>query len=663
MFGPFPAKELSSLRKLKYLDLSSNEVYAPMGLQGYKGLRNLEILNLSFNALNNSIFPFVSAVTSLTTLSLGSNEMDGSFPAEELKDLANLELLDLSENKFNGSISMQDLSALRKLKALDLSDNKFSGSIDFQGICEMKNMQELDLSNNNFVGQFPLCLTGLTELQVLDLSSNQLSGNVPSSLGNLESLKYISLIDNNFEGFFSLSSIANLSELRLFKLSSRSNSIQVECENSWKPTFQVSVIALPSCNLVKIPYFLLYQKDLSHVDLSDNKIAEAFPSWLLENNTELQVLFLQNNSFTSFQLPKSARKLLLMDVSANEFNHPLPENIGWIFPHLLYLKLAHNGFKGNLPSSLGNLKEIKYLDMSHNSFQGKLPRSFVKRCDSIILSHNKLSGEVFPESLNFTGIFELLLDNNQFTGEIGQGLRKLEDLYVLDISNNRLTGVIPRWIGEISTLNVLMISNNMLEGEIPAASLFNKLQLELLDLSGNMLSGDIPLHASSTLPNIVLLQNNHLTGTISDWPSWGQVLDLSNNRLSGNIPKFQKFQDSRITLLRGNNFTGSIPRQVCDLRNIQLLDLADNMLTGTIPSCLNNTSFGLGKESYYDYSSMPSDRFFFSLFSPQKDFDIIGGSGIYYKARIALQPFMLPYTATTLIKIVFATKHRDMIPT
>ncbi|KAG2313279.1 hypothetical protein Bca52824_024836 [Brassica carinata] len=664
-------KSLGRLRKLEILDLSSNDfvsdpfsflksapslttlflqdndMFEDFPAKGYKGLGNLEILNLSFNALNTSIFPFVSALTSLTTLCLKSNQMDGSFPAEELKDLTNLELLDLSENNFNGSIPIRGSSKL-------LSYNIFS----LGWICEMKNMQELDLSNNKLGGQFPVCLTGLTELRVLDLSSNQLSGNVPSSLGNLESLNYLSLIDNNFEGFFSLSSLANLSELRLFKLSSRSKSFQVECDNSWKPKkFQVNVIVLPSCNLVKVPYFLRYQKDLTHVDLSDNKIAEAFPSWLLENNTKLQVLFLQNNSFTSFQLPKSARKLLLMDVSTNEFNQLLPSNIGWIFPQLMYLKLAHNGFKGNLPSSLGNLKEIRYLDMSHNSFQGKLPRSFVKNCDSIILSHNKLSGEMLLESFNFTGILELSMDNNHFTGEIGQGFRKLEDLYVLDISNNRLTGVIPRWIGELSNLIVLVISNNMLEGEIPA-SLFNKLNLELLDLSGNMLSGDIPVHANSKVPGVLFLQDNHLSGIISDRLRDVQVLDLRNNRLSGNIPKFSESRSSYTILLRGNNFTGSIPRHVCGLRNIQLLDLAENMLTGTIPSCLDNTSFGLGKETDYDYGSMSQVDVTIPRFSPQKDFDYFDGSGIYFKARIALHPFTVPDTSITQIKIEFATKHR-----
>ena len=61
----------------------------------------------------------------------------------------------------------------------------------------------------------------------------------------------------------------------------------------------------------------------------------------------------------------------------NDFNHNFPENIGWILPSLRYVNLANNGFQGNLPSSLGNMKKIQFLDISHNKFHGKLPKSFI----------------------------------------------------------------------------------------------------------------------------------------------------------------------------------------------------------------------------------------------------------------------------------------------
>lgn len=328
----------------------------------------------------------------------------------------------------------------------------------------------------------------------------------------------------------------------MFKLSSKSNSLQVVFESYWKPNFQLSVISLRCCNLEKVPHFLLHQNDLRHVDLSENKISGNIPSWLLANNTKLEALVLRNNSFPSFRLPRSSHSLVYLDVSVNEFSHLVPENIGWILPHLRYMNLANNGFQGNLPSSLGNMKKIEFLDISHNSFNGNLPRSILQGCYSMIVlkvSHNKLSGEVFAESANLTSIDILCMD------KIGQGLRNLRYFLLLDISNNNLTGTIPSWIGEIP-LYALLLSDNSLEGEIPV-SLFNTSNLRLLNLSANMLSGGIPTHSKFTFHAELFLQDNNLSGDIPDTLLADvEILDLRNNRLSGNIPDFINTESIKI---------------------------------------------------------------------------------------------------------------------
>ncbi|CAF2199764.1 unnamed protein product [Brassica napus] len=514
---------LHPFEDVRSLDLSFNSFSGLFDdVEGYKSLgrlRNLEILDFSFNSFNNSIFPFLDAATSLTTLSLSGNSFNGPFPDKELTDLTNLQVLDLSANRFNGSLSMIMFLGKAIFLCVILSCGSFTCPEEAESsgsklICEMKNMQELNLRGNKLLGQFPLCLTVLTGLQYLDLSANQLTGRVPSSLGNLGSLKHLSLLDNNFEGLFSFGLLANLSELRVFKIGSKSKSFQVDSIN-------------------------------------------------------------------------------------NAFNHMLPEDIGWVLPHLLYINLANNGFHGYLPSSLGNMKELSYLDLSHNSFHGKLPRSFVMGCYSmeiLTLSHNKLSGEVFPESVNFTRIRKLSMDNNLFTGKVGQGLRNFKYLSLLDISNNNLTGVIPSWIGEFTYLYELQLSDNSLEGEIPI-SLFNLTDLLLLDLSANLLTGGIPPHVNSERTVVLLLQDNKLSGVIPNTLLTNvSVLDLRNNRLSGNIPAFTNTQDTHTLLLRGNNLTGSIPRQLCGLRNLKLFDLANNRLNGSIPSCFSNTSFVLRKK-------------------------------------------------------------------
>ncbi|KAL0694822.1 hypothetical protein Bca4012_062002 [Brassica carinata] len=643
----YPFEELQSLNLSSRWSNGFSALFDD--LEGYKSLRrlrNLEILVLSINTFNNSILPYLTTATSLTTLFLRDNEMDGPFPMKELKDLTNLEFLDLSINKFNGSIPVQGLSHLRKLKALDLSRNEFTGWGQLQGkICELKNLQELDLSYNQLIGEFPLCLTSLTRVRVLDLSSNHMTGKVPSAIGSIESLEYLSLFDNDFRGFFSLGSLANLSKLKVLKLSSISNSLQVESEGSWKLEFQLHVIAFRSCDLEKLPHFLLHQKELRLVDLSDNRLHGLFPSWLMENNTNLQVLLLQNNSFTNFQLPKSAHSLLLLDASANELSQLFPYDIGWILPNLRHLNLSKNSLQGNLPSSLGNMKKMYFLDLSHNDLYGKLPRSLTIGCYSLMfvkLSHNKLSGNIFPEPTNLTSLQVLSLDNNQFSGRIGDGLLNSSYMSVLDLSNNYLTGVIPSWIGDLNGLSMLLISNNYLEGHIPV-SLNNIFRLVLLDLSANRLSGDLP-HRFNSDTRMLFLQDNNFSGTIPD--------------------TFVSNQKIYILLLRGNNLTGSIPYQMCGLSNIQLLDLSNNRLSGSIPSCFSNISFSFptlqhdGEEGYDGAGAIFVSSDIFGGMGLDEDFFSTEDLGRYYRSKLMLDPFTVDYTADSVIEVQFAAKRR-----
>ncbi|CAF2060857.1 unnamed protein product [Brassica napus] len=182
-FGTLSLKENSLLNlsllhpfeDIRSLNLSRNNYYYNQfsglfdDVEGYKTLRKLrklEIMDLSRNRFNNSIFRFLNSAISLKTLFLGDNNFyGGSLPAKELKDLTNLELLDLSGNRFNGSIPIQELSALSKLKSLDLSRNKFSELSKLQGkfclhfagyksLRRLRNLKILDLSENNFDNKY-----------------------------------------------------------------------------------------------------------------------------------------------------------------------------------------------------------------------------------------------------------------------------------------------------------------------------------------------------------------------------------------------------------------------------------------------------------------------------------------------------------------------------
>ncbi|KAG7585608.1 Leucine-rich repeat [Arabidopsis thaliana x Arabidopsis arenosa] len=616
-------KTVSSFSEVQSLELSARLNGFVDNVEGYKSLRklrNLEIMDLSYNRFNNSILPFLNAATSLTSLSLQNNSMEGPFPFEEIKDLTNLQQLDLSRNRLNGPM---------------------------QVVCELKNLWELDLRENYFVGQLPLCLGRLNKLRVLDFSSNQLNGNLPSSFNSLESLEYLSLLDNNFTSLFSFDPLANLTKLKVFKLSSTSDMLQIKTESNWGPKFQfqLSVVVLRVCSLEKIPSFLEHQKNLRLIDLSNNRLSGKFPTWLLANNPELKVLQLQNNLFTIFDMPTIVHNLEFLDFSVNDISGLLPDNIGHALPNLVRMNGSNNGFQGHLPSSMGEMVNVTFLDLSYNNFSGNLPRSFVMGCFSLKhlkLSHNKFNGHFLPRETSFTSLEELRIDSNLFTGKIGVGLLSSNTtLSILDMSNNFLTGDIPSWMANLSSLNMLSISNNFLEGTIPPSLLAISF-LSLIDLSGNILSGALPSHVGGEFGIKLFLHDNNLTGPIPDTLlEKVQILDLRYNKLSGSIPEFVNTESIFILLLRGNNLTGPISRTLCHLRKIRLLDFSDNKLNGFIPSCLYNLSFGREDTNLNIGTAI-------SKITPFK----------FYESTFVVEEFVVMSSSLQEIEIKFSTKRR-----
>ncbi|XP_040999488.1 LOW QUALITY PROTEIN: receptor-like protein 13 [Juglans microcarpa x Juglans regia] len=414
-------------------------------------LENLEILDLRYNELNDTSFlQSIAAVKSLKTLNLLGNQLTGSFPTKELANLTNLEVLILGGNHFGGRLAIQEFCALKKLEVLDLSDNYFDGIL-------------------------PPCINNMTSLVVLDISNNQFNGNASSSYveASGRSLKYIDFSYNQFVGIFSFNLFANYSKLEVLRFNGQNNKVEIETEGSmgWSPLFQLKIIELPYCSLNKltgsIPKFLLAQHELDTVNLSHNKLKGNFPNWLVENNTRLRVLDLQNNSFVGqLYLPTLIHThMVWMDVSANHLDGKLSENIGRIFPNLVYLNLSNNKLEGNLPSSIGGMLYLDILDFSSNNFSGGVPRVLNTGClllSVLNLARNSFNGEIFVG----TSQKILQMNDNQFTS-ITLVPNSTLDLLYLDISNNEISGTIPQWLGNASYLRTLVMANNDFYGRIP----------------------------------------------------------------------------------------------------------------------------------------------------------------------------------------------------
>ncbi|KAG5009918.1 hypothetical protein JHK87_018433 [Glycine soja] len=635
-------------KDLKNLDLSENGISGCAGTEA--PLQNLEVLDMSYNYLDTaSVLSCLDGLSSLKSLYLRDNSFNASSFHGLCSSLRNLEILDLSSNNFNNSDITSALSGLSSLKFLDLSicqltsrsifnfhdlsnlehlildynnlENEFLKNIgeltslkvlslqqcDINGTLpptdwfKLKKLEELYLSGNEFEGPLPSSFVNMTSLRNLEISGNHFIGNFDSNLASLTSLEYFDFTGNQFEVPVSFTPFANLSKIKF--IYGEGNRVVLDSQHSlqtWIPKFKLQKLIVSSTTETKslpLPNFLLYQNNLTYIDLSGWKLEGDFPHWLLENNTKMTDALFRNCSFTgTFQLPMSPLpNIQTIDVSDNTVNGQIPSNnISSIYPNLQYLNLSGNNIQGSIPSELGQMSLLYLLDLSENQLSGKIPENILADghpLQFLKLSNNMLEGPI----LNIpNGLETLILSHNRFTGRLPSNIFN-SSVVLLDVSNNHLVGKLPSYVEKFSRLQGLYMSNNHFEGSIPI-ELAEPENLSHLDLSQNNLTGHVPSFANSNL-QFIHLNNNHLSGLskrMFNENSSLVMLDLSYNEISSKIQDMiQDLSYTRLNflLLKGNHFIGDIPKQLCQLTDLSILDLSHNNFSGAIPNCLGKMPF------------------------------------------------------------------------
>ncbi|KFK43047.1 hypothetical protein AALP_AA1G071400 [Arabis alpina] len=520
---------LHSFPQLKTLDFAWNGFNHFFDhINGYKSfqrLENLRTLILSYNRLNNSALPFLTAARSLRTLNLQSNTLEGVPPLNELANMTELKLLNLGYNRFNSSFSFQGLINLRELEVLDLGNN-FITDIEAADGLKMTKLKTLYLDNNSFSNTAQLKgLENLVELKVLILALNNI--NYTRSIEGLmfpSSLQVLDLAENQWswtpKGCSKICALKNLRELDL--------------------SYNV---------LTSLPYCLHNLSHLRTLDLSGNQLNGNLSSFVYGLPSALEYLSLLQNNFnvegvkdTRFNSRRHRDCLSKVELSKTFWSS---------FYFLRFLKLSNNQFQGSLGKGL--LSKIGLLDLSHNKFNGIIPSclgnmsfgrqryhlgmetigggvTFLRSCQ--YASHlNYLKGSGFFQLPPAT-VIDFLTKNRD---EAYQG-NILDDMYGLDLSSNQLSGEIPVEIGSLHSIRSLNFSNNYLTGSIPDS--ISKLKdLESLDLSSNKLDGNIPTQlAGLNSLGYFNVSFNNLSGEIplnGHLLTFGEMSYIGNARLCG----------------------------------------------------------------------------------------------------------------------------------
>ncbi|KAK7270448.1 hypothetical protein RIF29_23594 [Crotalaria pallida] len=537
---------LSICEKLKYFDLSRNDLHGPIP----DALRNLSTsieslylsenkfttipswfsnfeklvhLDISMNALSGpipDIFP--NMTTSIESLYLYKNHLTsvpcwfGKFKklvhldlsyndlahmecsvSSILTNLCHLRSLDFSSNKLQREhIGDSELSGCvtYDLEALDLSYNEFRGPLP-TWLGQLENLKRLYLRSNYFYGPIPFSLGKLVKLRELDLGDNLFDGNLLNDIGQLVNLTHLHASSNKLSGFIphSFGQLVSLQELDL-----SNNTLNGTIPQNIGKLVNLRWLSLSNNNLNgTIPQSLCHLNYLERLYLQRNKLHGNIPDDFdqLVNLVHIDLSSNELDGWISMGKEWSLIKpgLQTLNLSYNHINGSLPQNTGNIMPNLHSLFLANNLLNGSIPKSLCQ-NELKYLDLSKNKLSGEVPNCWrdTQSWQEINLSSNKLSGD-FPSSFgNLSSLFWLHLNNNKLQGQLPVSMNGLTQLLIFDLGENQLSGTMPSWTADtFPSLQVLRLRQNKLSGFIPP-QLCQLASLKILDLSLNSLEGSIP---------------------------------------------------------------------------------------------------------------------------------------------------------------------------
>ncbi|KAH9747321.1 Receptor-like protein 47 [Citrus sinensis] len=303
----------------------------------------------------------------------------------------------------------------------------------------------------------------------------------------------------------------------------------------------------------------------------------------------------------------------------SQFVGPVPASLGNL-TQLTLLHLMHNNFSSHIPSSLSNLVQLTCLDLSGNSFVGEIPDIVnLTQVSFFDLSNNQLAGPVpshekpymfakliklkylyiSHNSLSLGTTFKIDIPFPKFSylslfacniSAFPSFLRTQDKLFYLDLSESKIDGQIPRWISKIGkdSLSYLNLSHNF----ITKMKQISWKNLGYLDLRSNLLQGPLPVPPSSL--RVILISNNQFTGeiihSICDIIAL-DVLDLSNNRLSGTIPEcignFSPWLSVSLNL-NNNELEGANPQSLVNCTKLEVLDIGNNKINDVFPYWLGN---------------------------------------------------------------------------
>jgi Leucine-rich repeat (LRR) protein len=600
-----PYKTFSKLKKLVWLDLSSNRIQH-IGLNTLP--KTLLTLDISRNLL--SVFPtsMLEHLRDLRILSLRDNLLTKLSEITFQAFKTHLEKIDLSQNNID-ELPQHLFNHTTRIKAINF-DKNFITFVPSDAFHSM-NLVHLVLSYNHIRSVDANAFASLEEsLEYLDLERNFLTA-IPSAIYRLNKLRFLYLTSNTINSVDALPAT-------------------------------LKVLSLSSNNFTRIPVEVLINcTELSYLNMGYNKLtsieANTFEGW----GGELQTLLLRNNKISDIHnvhpmvFENVSKSLKILELSFSIYSEDYPQEAISFLNQLMWLGLDNNNLKLIPDNSLSNLFELTYInlsfnrltliprrlfmadvhrnlleiDLSYNAIEKVTSQTFsgLELVQLINLSSNKIKCMEKSSFYNLPFLTYIDLTYNQLRNLSENVFEFLPNLLSIDLMFNNLftfslkcfkhvsnttspmsinisNNAINHFDGELNTylyIYSLDASNNVLSD--PQAFKNIGYSLRILYLNRNNLSV-LGNHAFGDLPFLEILNLAHNNVSSLRRRSFQglsnlQELDLSYNKIEAlNVEQFSNLLKLRYLKLNNNNIKG-LPREVFLNTRIEFLDLSHNYIS------------------------------------------------------------------------------------